>query len=89
MPCGGADQRRTRVCDNPAPQFGGADCTVDGSIASENQRCNEICVSGFQGGGSWYLGVPFRRKYFVEFDAGKRRIGFARAVHSRKMTKSV
>jgi len=39
--CGGADQERTRVCDNPAPQFGGDDCTVDGSSDSETQRCNE------------------------------------------------
>ena len=39
--CGGADQGRTRVCDNPTPQFGGDDCTVDGSTDSETQRCNE------------------------------------------------
>ena len=39
--CGGADQGRTRVCDNPAPQFGGDDCTVDGSLDSETQRCNK------------------------------------------------
>ena len=39
--CGGADQGRTRVCDKPAPQFGGTDCTVDGSKASDTQRCNE------------------------------------------------
>ena len=39
--CGGADQGRTRVCDNPAPQFGGDDCTIDGSSDSEIQRCNE------------------------------------------------
>jgi len=39
--CGGADQGRTRACDNPAPQFGGDDCTVDGSLDSETQRCNE------------------------------------------------
>jgi len=39
--CGGADQGRTRVCDNPAPQFGGDDCTVDSSSDSETQRCNE------------------------------------------------
>ena len=39
--CGGADQIRTRVCDNPAPQYGGDECTVDGTSASETQRCNE------------------------------------------------
>merc|ERR1719270_37118 len=35
------DVMKTRVCDNPAPEFGGDDCTVDGSSASETQRCNE------------------------------------------------
>merc|ERR1739845_269657 len=39
--CGGGDHGRTRSCDNPAPQFGGDDCTIDGSSASESQRCNE------------------------------------------------
>ena len=39
--CGGADQGRFRVCDNPTPQFGGDDCTIDDSSASEKQRCNE------------------------------------------------
>jgi len=39
--CGGADQGRTRECDNPVPAFGGEDCTVDGSLGSESQSCNE------------------------------------------------
>ena len=39
--CGGADQGRTRECDSPAAQYGGADCSVDGSSDSETQRCNE------------------------------------------------
>ena len=48
--CGGADQGRTRVCDNPAPQYGGDDCTVDGSTDSESQRCNENpCQSKLSG----------------------------------------
>lgn len=39
--CGGADQTRIRVCDNPAPEFGGDDCTEDDSSSSETRRCNE------------------------------------------------
>ena len=39
--CGGGDQRRTRLCNSPAPKYGGDDCTVDGSSASESQTCNE------------------------------------------------
>ena len=43
--CGGGDQGRTRLCDNPAPQHGGDDCT---GSASESQRCNENpCPSKF------------------------------------------
>ena len=39
--CGGADQERTRACNNPAPKFGGDDCKDDGSSASESRKCNE------------------------------------------------
>ena len=49
----------------------------------ENGKCKELCTSGFQGGGAWYLGTLFRRKYFVEFDVAFRRIGFAKAVHNK------
>ena len=39
--CGGDNQTRTRVCDNPAPEFSGDDCTMIGSSPSETRRCNE------------------------------------------------
>ena len=39
--CGGGYQNRTRTCDNPTPQFEGEDCTVDGSLEYETQKCNE------------------------------------------------
>ena len=42
MSCGGADQKRKRVCNNPAPLFGGTQCTLDGSTSTESRRCNEI-----------------------------------------------
>ena len=42
-PCGGGDKRRSRRCDNPAPEFGGADCVGE---LNECQRCNlEPCES--------------------------------------------
>jgi len=39
--CGGAEHSRYRVCDSPAPQYGGDDCTVDGSTDTETEKCNE------------------------------------------------
>ena len=37
-PCGTGTQTRTRTCTNPAPQYGGADCT---GTAEETQECND------------------------------------------------
>ena len=44
--CGGSNQSRIRLCDNPEPAFGGKHCTDDGSIDSESQRCNENACPG-------------------------------------------
>ena len=40
MSCGGGHHSRTRVCDNPAPQFGGLECTADGTSDTETKYCN-------------------------------------------------
>ena len=46
--CGGGQHSRTRVCDNPAPEFGGLDCTNDGSSDIETEDCNtQECPSKF------------------------------------------
>lgn len=36
--CGGGVQKRSRLCNNPTPQFGGKDCVGD---VMENQICNK------------------------------------------------
>ena len=47
--CAGAEHSRYRMCDNPAPQYGGDDCTVDGSTDTETKKCNENpCPSKLQ-----------------------------------------
>ena len=38
MTCGPGSQERIRTCDNPAPQFGGNNCTGE---ASEETECQE------------------------------------------------
>ena len=39
--CGGGNQTRIRTCDNPKRTAEGYDCTVDGSMGSDSQSCNE------------------------------------------------
>ena len=38
--CGGGQRSRTRLCNNPAPQFQGLNCTADGSNDTETNGCN-------------------------------------------------
>ena len=38
MTCGGGVQRSYRMCTNPAPAFGGADCE---GISERSRTCNE------------------------------------------------
>ena len=43
--CGGGIQGRSRLCTNPSPQHGGANCT---GVDAENQDCNTLnCPSKF------------------------------------------
>ena len=37
LTCGGGSRERSRTCTNPAPEFGGADCT---DALSESEPCN-------------------------------------------------
>lgn len=51
--CGGGTQTRKRSCNNPAPEFGGADCL---GKAEESQKCNtQPCPvdGGWTTFGSW------------------------------------
>ena len=44
--CDGGQKIRARVCDSPAPQTGGDDCTADGSSSRESQACNTESCAG-------------------------------------------
>ena len=42
--CSGGEYSRSRVCDSPAPQYGGQDCSGN---SSETDNCNtEVCPPG-------------------------------------------
>ena len=38
--CGGGTRFRTRLCNNPAPKYGGLRCTAGGSSDTDIQACN-------------------------------------------------
>ena len=44
--CGGGEHSRTRQCNNPAPEHGGAHCMDNGSTGYETKSCNENPCSG-------------------------------------------
>jgi len=76
-------------CWKPSPsiafQLGGRDFVLSGQDLVL-QRQGELCVLGLQGSanadkmGHWILGDVFMRKYYVQFDWGRQRVGFANAV---------
>ena len=46
--CGKGETSRTRECVNPAPQYGGNLCQMDGSKDTEMQTCYRTpCTSNF------------------------------------------
>ena len=44
--CGGGSQLRARKCDRPKPEFGGKDCSHDGSTSRDAQICNDFSCPG-------------------------------------------
>ncbi|XP_060580092.1 tenascin-like, partial [Ruditapes philippinarum] len=49
--CGGGTQTKSRTCTNPAPQYGGAECS---GIGSDSQQCNTQYCPLNGGWTQWY-----------------------------------
>ena len=44
--CGGSTQNRTRHCNNPKPENGGNECSIDIANNFDTQPCNEAPCEG-------------------------------------------
>jgi len=68
--------------------LGGVDYTMNGKELTL-QQSGDFCVIGLQGSASaqnhWILGDVFMRKYYVQFDWGQQRVGFAQARSARRL----
>ena len=57
--CGGGNKTRTRLCDNPEPQYGGLNCTLNGieqNSETELEACNEFdCPPEGSSNGKYYI----------------------------------
>jgi len=70
--------------------FGGKDFTLNKQDLTL-QQSGSTCILGLMGidipsGALWILGDVFMRKYYVQFDWGKQRLGFATAVAANTNT---
>ena len=44
--CGSGSQTRNRLCNDPQPQYGGDQCTVNGSKGDSAKRCEKSPCKG-------------------------------------------